>query len=411
MLPFLPALGLYVLLELLLLPFALVFLMLEAKHRASILSRFGFGLESKDRSLWVHAVSVGEFLAGKHLIAALKKQHPGLPLVVSTVTLTGRKVALGGGADHCFFPFDLPFVVERFLNRLKPKAVVILETEVWPYFLWACRRRGIPVIVCNGRLSETSFGRYRGFRWLLGPIFRAIPLVLAQGEDDAGRFRALGAPRVEVTGNIKYDAVEPSLPPEKIPFYEAFTRERKGGVAGSTMPGEEPLMLEAHREVLKKDPNAFLILAPRHPERGGEVADLVRGAGFTVIRRSEAGAPSPSDQVLLLDTVGELAWAYRLGDPAFVGGSLVPTGGHNIIEPALFKKAILTGPHTRNFAAIVEDFRAREAVMVAPPERFPAAVAALFADPGALGDRAFAVVEANRGSLDRTLQGLAPFLK
>ena len=177
------------------------------------------------------------------------------------------------------------------------------------------------------------------------------------------------------------------------------------------MPGEEPLVLEAHREVLKKDPNAFLILAPRHPERGGEVADLVRGAGFTVIRRSEAGAPSPSDQVLLLDTVGELAWAYRLGDPAFVGGSLVPTGGHNIIEPALFKKAILTGPHTRNFAAIVEDFRAREAVMVAPPERFPAAVAALFADPGALGDRAFAVVEANRGSLDRTLQGLAPFLK
>jgi 3-deoxy-D-manno-octulosonic-acid transferase len=265
--------------------------------------------------------------------------------------------------------------------------------------------------VCNGRLSESSFRRYRAFRRVIGPVFRAIPLVLAQGEDDAGRFRALGAETVEVTGNIKYDAVEPSLPVEKIPFYNAFTKGRNGWVAGSTMPGEEALVLDAHREVLKKDPGAFLVLAPRHPERGGEVADLVRSACLTCVRRSEPGAASPDTQVLLLDTVGELAWAYRLGNPAFVGGSLVPTGGHNIIEPALYRRAILIGPHYRNFAAIVEDFRARDAVRIVEPGRFPSAVAALFADPGTSGDRAYAVVEANRGSLDRTLQGLAPFLR
>lgn len=410
MLPLLPALALYCLLELLLLPFALAFLLLRAKHRASIPARFGFGLRRKERSLWVHAVSVGEFLAGKRLIAALKKRDPGLPLVVSTVTLTGRKVAVAAGADHCFFPFDLPVVVERFLDQLKPKAVVILETEVWPYFLWACRRRGIPVVVCNGRLSETSFGRYRSVRWFLGPFFRHIAAVLAQGGEDAERFRALGAPRVEVTGNIKYDAVEPSLPAEKIPYYNAFTTGRRGWVAGSTMPGEETLVLEAHREVLKRDSQAFLILAPRHPERGGEVADLVRQACLTCVRRSEPGASPASAQVLLLDTVGELAWAYRLGDPAFVGGSLVPTGGHNIIEPALYKKAIIIGPHFHNFKAIVEDFRSREAVRIVEPGRFAAVVASLFADPGPLGDRAYGVVEANRGSLERTIEGLGPFL-
>ncbi len=406
-----PTLVLYVLLELLLLPAALLYLLLGAKHRASILRRFGFGLERKGRTLWVHAVSVGEFLAGKQLIAALKKKHPALPLVVSTVTLTGRKVAVGGGADHCFFPFDLPFVVERFLDRLNPRAVVILETEVWPYFLWACRRRGVPVVVCNGRLSEASFGRYRSFRWLVGPSFRALPLVLAQGEADAARFRALGAPRVEVTGNIKYDAVEPSLPAEKIPFYHALTRRRRGWVAGSTMPGEEPLVLEAHRAVLAMDPQAFLILAPRHPERGDEVAALVRGSGLTCVRRSDPGASPSEAQVLLLDTVGELAWAYRLGNPAFVGGSLVPSGGHNIIEPALFKKTIVIGPHFHNFKAIVEDFRARDAVRIVEPERFAGTVAPLFRDPGPWGERAFAAVEANRGSLERTLAGLDPFLE
>jgi 3-deoxy-D-manno-octulosonic-acid transferase len=408
-LPLLPALALYVALELLVLPVALFFLLLEARHRASILRRFGSGLEARKGALWVHAVSVGEFLAGKQLIAALRRRHPGAPLVVSTVTLTGSRVAVAAGADHCFFPFDLPFVVEQFLDRLDPKAVVILETEVWPYFLWACRRRGVPVVVCNGRLSEASHRRYRRFRPLVGPFFGLIDLVLAQGEADAERFRALGAPRVETTGNIKYDAAEPALPEAKAAWYRAFAAGRRGWVAGSTMPGEEPLVLAAHREVLKADPNAFLVLAPRHPERGGEVAALLEREGFPFVRRSAGGAAERAT-VLLLDTVGELAWAYSLGDPAFVGGSLVPTGGHNIIEPALFRKAVVTGPHTHNFKAIVEDFRAREAVHVAGPDRFAETVAALFRDPGPSGARAFGVVEVNRGSLDRTLAGLAPFL-
>jgi 3-deoxy-D-manno-octulosonic-acid transferase len=408
-LPLLPALALYIALELLVLPVALVFLLLTARHRASILRRFGAGLEPRKGSLWVHAVSVGEFLAGKQLIAALKTKHPVLPLVVSTVTLTGRKVAVGAGADHCFFPFDLPFVVERFLGRLDPRVVVILETEVWPYFLWACRRRGVPVVVCNGRLSEASHRRYRRFRPLVGPFFGLLDRVLAQGEADAERFRALGAPRVESAGNIKYDAAEPALTEAQTAWYRAFAAGRRGWVAGSTMPGEEPLVLAAHREVLKADPEAFLILAPRHPERGGEVASLLQKEGLSFVRRSGGGPAAPA-QVLLLDVVGELAWAYSLGDPAFVGGSLVPAGGHNIIEPALFRKAILIGPHTHNFKAIVEDFRAREAVHVVGPERFATAVAALFREPGPSGARAFAVVEANRGALDRTLAGLAPFL-
>ena len=401
---------LYVILEALLLPWVMLYLLAGAKHRKSLLRRFGAGLPAMDGSLWVHAVSVGEFLAGKRLIAALEKAYPETPLVVSTVTLTGAHVAQGAKARHVFFPFDLPIVVERFLKRLKPRAVIILETEIWPYLLRACHRRGIPVAICNGRLSEKSYRRYKRFAWILRPFFRNIPLILAQADPDAERFRALGAPRVEVTGNIKYDAALPVLPPAAAAVYHAFTSGRSGWVAGSTMPGEERLVLEAHKEILKRDPEAFLILAPRHPERADEVMGLIRESGFTVMRRSNPDAGGARVQVMLLDTVGELAHAYRFGRVCFVGGSLVPTGGHNIIEPALHRRCTIIGPHYENFKGIVRDFLDAGAVAVVAPEAFASRVAELYRDPGAYGERAHGVVIANQGSLARTMKALKPLL-
>jgi 3-deoxy-D-manno-octulosonic-acid transferase len=406
---------LYVLVEVLLLPFVLLYLLAGAKHRKSLLKRFGLGLKPMETCLWVHAVSVGEFLAGRRLIQALQEQYPETPVVVSTVTLTGAKVAQSGGARHIFFPFDLPFVVERFLNFHKPKIVVILETEVWPYFLSVCLRRKISVVICNGRLSETSFRRYRRFKGLLRPAFESIPLILAQGEPDARRFMALGARNVRVAGNIKYDAVPPSLPEATAMIYQEFTQGRNGWVAGSTMSGEERMVLDAHREILKKDPKAFLILAPRHPERREEVTALLNEFGFSFAQRSTSHEPpatshQPRPQVFLLDTVGELAYCYRFGRLNFVGGSLVPTGGHNIIEPALCRKTILIGPHYGNFKGIVADFLDREAVVIASPDVFSAQAADLYADPGPYGERAYDVVQANQGSLNRTLEALRVFL-
>ena len=404
---------LYVLAEALLLPFVLLYLLAGAKHRKSLLKRFGLGLEPAEACLWVHAVSVGEFLAGRRLIQTLQNRCPDTPVVVSTVTLTGAKVAQAGQTRHIFFPFDFPCVVEKFLNRLRPRAVIILETEVWPYFLRTCARRGIPAAICNGRLSETSFRRYRRLGWLLRPFFTSIPLILAQGESDAERFRSLGARDVRVTGNIKYDAVLPTLPEDVAGIYRDFAAGRNGWVAGSTMPGEEQPVLEAHAQVLKQDPGAFLILAPRHPERRDEVAALLMERGFAFLQRSAFSSPPspvPRPPVLLLDAVGELAYAYQYGRVCFVGGSLVPTGGHNIIEPALFEKTTVIGPHYENFKGIVEDFLEHEAVVVASPEAFPARIAELFRDPGAFGDRAHAVVKANKGALRRTLEALSPFL-
>lgn len=401
---------LYVLAEIIAFPLALLYLLAGAKHRKSLLKRFGLGLEPVETCLWVHAVSMGEFLAGRRLIQALQKRYPKNPVVVSTVTLTGAKVALAGQVRHIFFPFDFPFVVERFLDLLKPKAVVILETEVWPYFLRVCAWRNIPVVICNGRLSETSYWRYRRFGWLLRPFFGSIPLILAQGEEDANRFRALGAREVKVTGNIKYDADLPILSEAAAGVYRDFCRDREGWVAGSTMPGEERRVLDAHAKILKQDPDAFLILAPRHPERREEVLDLLRESGLSVLQRSTWNRETPRAQVLLLDVVGELAHAYRYGRVCFVGGSLVPTGGHNIIEPALYEKTIVIGPHYANFKGIVGDFLEREAVVVTPVETFAARIAELFRDPGTFGERAHAVVQVNQGALQRTLDALSPFL-
>lgn len=404
---------LYVLAEILVFPLALLYLLAGAKHRKSLLKRFGLGLEPIEMCLWVHAVSVGEFLAGRRLIQALQKRNSPSPVVVSTVTLTGAKVALAGQVRHIFFPFDFPFVVERFLNLLKPKAVVILETEVWPYFLRACARRNLPVVICNGRLSETSFRRYHRFGWLLRPFFGSIPLILAQGEEDAERFRALGAREVKVTGNIKYDADLPVLSEAAAGVYRDFCRGREGWVAGSTMPGEERWVLEAHAEILKQDPDAFLILAPRHPERRDEVAALLKEMGIDFLQRSaypRPPTPSPRPPVFLLDAVGELAHVYQYGRLCFVGGSLVPTGGHNIIEPALYERTTVIGPHYENFKGIVGDFLEHEAVVVTPVQAFAARIAELFRNPGAFGARAHAVVRTNQGALRRTLDALAPFL-
>ena len=370
-------------------------------------------------AVWVHAVSVGEVQAALPLVERLRRELPGVPVAMTTVTPTGAervRERLGTGVHHCYLPYDLPGAVGRFLERVRPAVGVIMETELWPNLYAACEARGVPVVVANARLSPRSWRGYRRLGRLARETLRRVAVVAAQSEADAERFRALGAhpERVHVTGSLKFDLATPA---SLLESGEALRREwgpdRPVWVAGSTHEGEEEAALAAHRRLLARWPEALLVLVPRRPERFERVAGLVRRAGFRLARRS-AGGWDGRAQVLLGDTMGELPLFYAAADAAFVGGSLVPHGGHNPLEAAALGRPVAYGPHTFNFDEIarllVEEGAARR---VGDAGELAATLAGWLADAAArtaAGERGRLAVARNRGALDRLWTLLAPLL-
>ncbi len=372
-------------------------------------------------TIWVHAVSLGEVTAAAALIRALRTRHPDTPLILTTATLTGRERAeglFGDGITVRYLPYDTPGSVRRFLARARPRLAVIMETELWPNLFHRCRRLGIPIVLANARLSVKSVTRYRRF----GPLFRdALSLgrlaIAAQSAEDAERFIAVGAQRdrTRVIGNLKFDiAVDAAVIERGRELRRAYGAARPVWIAGSTHQGEEEAALTAHAQVLAAVPSALLLLVPRHPERFQAVADLLNRRGLRFERRSSDGEVRPDCPVLLVDTVGELASLYASVDVAFVGGSLVPVGGHNLLEPAALGVPVITGPYQSN-AQEIADWLLGEgaALQVADAAGLAAALEDLLTHPELrrrIGAKGLHVVAVNRGSLDRLLEIIEPLL-
>jgi 3-deoxy-D-manno-octulosonic-acid transferase len=364
-------------------------------------------------SIWIHAVSVGEVLAARALLGPLKERFPGRRIYVSTTTATGNAVARQSvRADGLLFaPFDWPGPVRRALSALDPGLLVLVETEIWPNLIHEARRRGTRVALVNGRISPRSFPRYRRIRRWLKPVLAEVDVFLMQGEAHARRVKDMGAPpeKVKVTGNLKFDSLGEALPPE--PLARLLGGGRPLWVAGSTAPGEEEMVLSALRAVRRSVPDVRLLLAPRHPERFSEVTSMVEAAGLRAARRTALTRPWAEEDVLVLDTIGELAQVYGLATVVFVGGSLVPAGGHNVLEAAVAGKATIVGPHMQNFQEVADEFLAEGALVRADSaDDLAREVAALLGDTArreAIGERARALIERNRGALRGTVDALA----
>ncbi|CDH47302.1 Three-deoxy-D-manno-octulosonic-acid transferase domain protein [Candidatus Contendobacter odensis Run_B_J11] len=377
-------------------------------HRQRWRERLGFIPSLPTGSLWLHAVSVGETRAALPLIRALQTRYPDLPLLVTTTTLTGsRQVreALGEQVHHVYAPYDLPGAVARFLRNSQPRLAVIMETELWPNLLRQCAMAGVPTVIANARLSERSARGYARIHRLTALMLRDITLIAAQAEADAERFRALGAPRVRVTGNLKYDLPLPKtlLEQGRVLRRDVLGENRLVWIAASTHAGEDEPVLDAFAILRRRWPDLLLMLVPRHPERFDGVAAQCRQRGFPTVRRSEQRPCAPGSAVFLGDSMGELLRFYAAADLAFVGGSLVATGGHNVLEPALLGLPVLFGPHMFNFTEAGERLLAANAAwQIANAAELAVAVERLLTDPErrqAAGQRGRAVVECHRGAL------------
>ena len=396
------------------------------RYRAGLPSRLG-RLPAELRAIpavrnvvWVHAVSVGEVLAAAELVGELGRRLPGWTIAVSTTTATGQALARARFPDLpvFFLPLDFAFAVRRTLRALRPRLLVLLESELWPRLLFECARAGVPVAVVNARMSDRSFRRARrvGRVWVF--VLQRVTAFLAQGEETADRLRQLGAPadRVSVTGNLKFDLRAPAGTAMVDALRERLPKEARVLVCGSTLEGEEALLLKAWPALVEQVPAAVMVLAPRHPERFAPVERLVRNAGISMLRASELATGLdmiPLGSLVLLDTIGDLAAVYSVGSAAFVGGSLVPTGGHNPLEPARFGVPVTMGRSTENFREIVEILRGRDAMQVIDAEQLCDTFArALLGDPAlrAMGERGRSVFEANAGATERTVTTLLGML-
>jgi 3-deoxy-D-manno-octulosonic-acid transferase len=392
------------------------------KYRAGFRERMGavptrLQLRSGSACIWIHAVSVGEVLAVSQLVGELAKRQPEWQVFVSTTTSTGQALARQRFGESLVFymPLDFGFALRPYLRALRPGMLVLAETEFWPNLLHLAKLSGAAVAVVNARISDRSFPRYRRFRWFFSRILANIDLFLAQTEEDATRLKAIGAPeeRVSVSGNLKFDIRLSSNSAITEQLRRVLPQPARVIVCGSTTEGEEELVLAAFRQVLQQFPNTIMILAPRHPERFEKVAALIASAGLPYVKRStwspQAGTPLRPGSIFLLDSVGELASLYALAHVAFVGGSLVPLGGHNILEPAQHGVAVLTGPHTFNFREIVRIFEAGGGLRVVTAENLGAAIADLLHSPEEreqLGRRARELFLENTGATARTLEAL-----
>ncbi len=384
--------------------------------------RLGFyGNDTADRpAAWVHAVSVGETMAAVPVVEGLHRAHPELAIVVTTVTETGARVAKGrlaGIATHRFSPLDLPGPVRRAIRSNRPRFFVVLETELWPNLFRALSARGVPVMLANGRISDRSYRRYRRVRRFMRQLLLSVTVFGMRSEEDARRIIGLGAPpeRVFVTGNIKHDA--PADDPDQAALWRrllGLRPETKVWIAGSTHHGEERLVLDAHEAVGAAEPDLVLILAPRHPERVEEVERLVRSRGLPVVRRSGLPVAQRREAVIVLDTVGELAQLYQIADVVFVGGSLVPSGGHNMLEAALKRKPVLFGPHTTNFRESAEILIDGGGGLVVDDARgLVRSLTRLLSDPALrtrMGEAGFRAVAARQGAVRETLALIDRFL-
>jgi len=371
-------------------------------------------------TIWIHAVSVGEVLAISRVVEELQQQLPEIRVVVSTTTDTGQRLARQrfGEENVFYFPLDLPFAVRSYFEALQPRLLVLAESEFWPNLLRWAKSSGAGVAVVNARISDRSLPGYLRFRRLLRPMLQNVDLYLAQSEEDAQRLIQIGAPeeRVQVSGNLKFEVQAPAKSAFATALADAIHRQaiRPVIVAGSTLEGEEELLLRMFQPVLAEYRNAMLVLAPRHPERFGPVASLLASTGIPFRCRSAWDDDSDlAGKVLLLDTIGELASLYQFADVAFIGGSLVPRGGHNVLEAAQFGAPILVGPSTENFRNIVETFQRADALRVVTPESLTPTVLQLLqhdAERAALGQRALEVLRSQQGATGKTVRELVQLL-
>lgn len=384
----------------------------DARKRWS--ERLGYAPFHFEKCIWVHAVSVGETIAAIPLIKALKKEYPDLPLVVTNMTVTGGarvRAAFGDLVHQAYVPYDLPGAVARFVRCINPQIVVVMETEIWPNLYAELQKNNIPIVIANARLSAKSAAGYLSVLSLTKKMLGAVSHLAVQAKADAERFKELGMPaeRVSVTGNIKFDLELPANLSEKTALLRSeIGSERLVWVAASTHQGEEDIILTAHKKVLEKFPGALLILVPRHPERFDSVYQEVLKNSLRVVRRSEGKLCDATTQVYLGDTMGEMMLSYSVSDVAFVAGSFITLGGHNMLEPAALGKPVLTGPHLFNFAEISELLiAAKGMIVVRDGAELASEVERLFGDAelrATVGARAFAVVEANRGALGRQME-------
>jgi 3-deoxy-D-manno-octulosonic-acid transferase len=407
-------------------PYWLVRMASSGRYRAGLAGRLGLvpkGLHAAVAGrdvIWVHAVSVGEVLAATQLIRELKAALPEWVIAVSTTTETGQRLARERltGSPVFYLPLDFAFAVRRYLGVLRPRMLVLMESELWPRLIDACVKSGVPVVVVNARVSDRSFPRYMRLRRLWRPFLEMISLFLAQSQETAGRLVKIGAPaeRVRVTGNLKYD----------VQSREASQMTRRIGgmlwqasliVAGSTLAGEEEALLAAWSEIVKAVPDAALLIAPRHPYRFDEVLGLIRKSGYPFFRCSDLlldSEPIVGGTVLLLDTIGDLASMYGIATVAFVGGSLVPKGGHNPLEPAQFGVPVVMGPSFENFREVVKSMREMDAIRIVAPETLAESLTAMLRDSEearALGERGRAAFEAQAGATERTVNALMALLQ
>ncbi|MFW3616980.1 lipid IV(A) 3-deoxy-D-manno-octulosonic acid transferase [Billgrantia antri] len=401
------------------------------EHAHTNLRRERLGLIARPSAaaprLWLHCASVGEVQAARPLIEALLAHYPQHDLVVTTMTATGaervralmaarRQAGQPERLQHHFVPLDYPGAARRFIARLSPSLALFFETEIWPNLLAACRRHGVPTAVVNGRLSPRAFRGYRRLRPLMATALGQLDWLAAKSRGDAERFRALGMPttRIDVVGSLKYDLTPDDAASEASKRLCTRLGSRPVWVAGSTHPGEDRQLLEAHARLRQSYPNALLILVPRHPQRFEAVAELTRESGMSLARRSLGEWPDERTAVYLGDTMGELLTLYGAADLAFVGGSLVPVGGHNLLEPAAMGVPVLTGPELANFADIAETLRQGGALVeVADSMSLTDTLVTLFLDEAErhrLAEAGLAVVAANRGALALTLAGLERLL-
>jgi 3-deoxy-D-manno-octulosonic-acid transferase len=395
----------------------------HGKYRKGLRERLGRVPErlrgSGRESIWVHAVSVGEVLAVSEVVRGLRSEFPECRVVVSTTTDTGQKLAASRfGAENVFyFPFDFGFSVRPWLAALRPGLIVIAETEFWPNFFRLSKDAGARIVVVNARISDRSFHGYRRWKGLLVHVLQGVDLFLAQTSDDARRLVEISAAseRVLVAGNLKYDVSPPAETPIVGQIQTTLRQANTGPVlvCGSTVEGEERILLDAYAEVRANYPKCAMLLAPRHPERFEEVVRILEQSGLPFSRRSQWKGDSIVGGVLLIDSIGELSSLYALADLAFIGGSLVPRGGHNILEPAPHGVPILVGEHTENFRDMVELFKARNAVRVVSPEKLAATFLELLANDDerhALGRRAAETLQSQQGATQFTLTKLRELL-
>jgi 3-deoxy-D-manno-octulosonic-acid transferase len=408
-------------------PYWLVRMATSGRYRAGLRGRLGWVPEGLKAAVaghdvvWVHAVSVGEVLAATQLVRELKAALPGWVIAVSTTTETGQRLARERLVDSPVFylPLDLRFAVRRYLRVLRPKMLVLMESELWPRLIDECAKDGVPVAVANARISDRSFPRYMRLRRLWRPFLEEISLYLAQSEESAGRFVKIGAPaeRVRVTGNLKYDVRVGSESALTAMLRERLPVGAKVVVCGSTLEGEERVLLGAWPAVVAAEPNAVMVLAPRHPDRFDTVAAMVAGSGFRSMRASEfrkRPEAMVAGGIFLLDTIGDLASVYGLATVAFVGGSLVAKGGHNPLEAAQFAVPVVMGASFENFREVVEGMRASDAIRIVKPEMVAATLTAMFEDTEearALGERGCKVFDEQAGATARTVQALLSLLQ